>query len=323
MSASANNKTSQPFGAWISGVGSALPDKVVTNNDFAAYLETSDEWITERTGIKERRIGETTGSLAVRAAQRALSHANLTREDIGFLILATSTPDRIMPPTSAMVQDALGLRCGVVDINVACTGFVTGLQLAHGLILGGEAHVLVIGADVISNITDQTDRTTAVLFGDGAGAVVLSRTNSDNPDALLASDFGSDGSTQSILYCDHGSTISMTGKEVYRQAVLRCVDSINAVLQDSDTSPSEIDLFVPHQANVRIMGAIADRVGFSPEVSMVVLDTTGNTSAASIPLALDAAVKQRRLHNNDNVLLCGFGAGMAWGTQLWKWRLES
>lgn len=304
-------------GSRITGWGSALPEKRVTNADFAEYLETSDEWIAERTGIRERRFGGTTGELAIEAGRNALQTAGLGGEDIGIVILATSTPDQVMPPTSAYVQDALGIAGGAMDINVACSGFVYALAAAHGLLATGVKNALVIGADTLSKITDQQDRTTAVLFGDGAGAVVLQNASDDR---LLASDIGSDGSTRGILSCAHNGTIEMTGKEVYRQAVLICVDSIRKTCEQADIEPSAIKLFVAHQANIRIINAVMERLGIDSDKAAVVLDRTGNTSAASIPLALDDAARAGRIAADDTVLLCGFGAGMTWATQIWKWK---
>lgn len=306
-------------GARITSVGTALPDKVVTNNDLAQYLETSDEWISERTGIRERHIGSTTGELATLAGQEALNKANFSGEDIDLLILATSTPDQTMPQTSATVQNALGIRGGALDINVACSGFVYGMALAHGMILGGMKNVMVIGADTLSTITNQQDRTTAVLFADGAGAAILSATNDE--DALLAYDLGSNGALHDILYCNHGGYIAMAGKEVYRQAVLICVQSINKVCEAAGVKPSDISLFVAHQANTRIIDAITDRLGMDRERSALVLDRTGNTSAASIPLALADAIEKNQVKTGDLVAFCGFGAGMAWATQLWRWSI--
>ena len=304
-------------GASITGWSSALPDKVVTNDDLANYLDTSDEWITERTGIKERRIGGTTGGLATEAGRTALSKAGISGDDVDLVLLATSTPDAAMPPTSALVQDNLGIRGGAADMNVACAGFVYALAAAHGMILGGLDKVLVIGADTLSRITDQQDRTTAVLFGDGAGAVVLEANM--GPDQLLATDLGADGSTRSILRCDVGGTIEMVGKEVYRQAVRICVDSITRTCDRAGVQPGDIDLFVAHQANQRIIDAVMDRMKMPRERAAIVLDRTGNTSAASVPLALDDAVGAGRVHEGDLVMLCGFGAGMTWATQIWRW----
>lgn len=304
-------------GAYIASVGTALPEKTVTNDDLAQYLDTSDEWITERTGIRERRIGGTTSELAIQAGEKAIENAGLTGEDIDLVILATSTPDQAMPPTSTTVQHALGIAGGAMDMNVACSGFVYALAVAHGMILGGMQNILVIGADTLSRITDQQDRTTAVLFADGAGAVVMSKTNND---ALLASEVGSRGELRDILQADLGGYIQMTGKEVYRQAVLLCVKSISNVCEKAGVQPSDVDLFVAHQANSRIIDAVTDRLGMDRSKSAIVLDRTGNTSAASVPLALADAVEKSQVKNGDLVIFCGFGAGMAWATQLWRWQ---
>lgn len=303
-------------GARIASVGTALPEKIVTNDDLAQYLDTSDEWITERTGIRQRHIGGTTGELATQAGKAALERAGLTGDDIDMLILATSTPDQAMPQTSATVQNNLGVRGGAMDMNVACSGFVYGTEVAHGLIKAGMKNVLVIGADALSTMTDQQDRTTAVLFADGAGAAVLSASDED---ALLATDLGSNGALHDILYCNHGEHIQMVGKEVYRQAVLICVDSIKRTCEKAGVEPKDISLFVAHQANTRIIDAVTDRLGMDREKSAIVLDRTGNTSAASVPLALGDAIEKNRVANGDLVLFCGFGAGMAWATQLWRW----
>lgn len=310
--------TSTPMrGVAITGVGTALPDKVVTNDDLAVYLDTNDEWITERTGIRERRIGGTTGGLAAEAGRAAMEAAGVTGDDIDLVILATSTPDAAMPPTSAVVQNALGIAGGAMDMNVACSGFVYALEAARGFILGGRRRVLVIGADTLSRITDQSDRTTAVLFADGAGAVVMEA--SDGDDRMLAADIGADGSTASILRADTGGYIEMIGKEVYRQAVLICVKSITETCARAGVTPGDIDLFVAHQANVRIIDAVMQRLDMRPGVASIVLDKTGNTSAASVPLALGDAVNSGRVADGDLVLLCGFGAGMTWATQVWRW----
>lgn len=305
------------MGIAITGLGVALPDKVVTNDDFAKYLDTSDEWITERTGIKERRFGGTTSSLATEAGRSALKQANVDPSEIDLVLLATSTPDSAMPPTSALVQAQLGVKGGVADINVACAGFVYALASAHGMILGGLNKILVIGADTLSSITDQQDRSTAVLFGDGAGAVVVERT--DGPDQLLASDLRADGSLAEILRCDIGGNIEMRGQEVYKAAVLMCTASINLALDKGHVAAQDIDLFVPHQANVRIIDAISQRVGLKPDSAAIALDKTGNTSAASIPLALAVAQESGRLNSGTTVLMCGFGAGMTIATQIWRW----
>lgn len=308
-------------GSRILGLGTALGNRHVTNDDFAKYLDTSDAWITERTGIKSRYMGGTSTELAIAAGRKALENTGVDPTTIDAVLLATSTPDRVMPPISVAVQHALGITGMVLDLNVACTGFVTALELAHGILATGPLRAergprraLVIGADTLSAITDQNDRSTAVLFGDGAGALVLEASATDH---WLGSHFGSDPSTQDILSCEKNATITMTGREVYRVAVTACVESITAALQAAQVDASAIRLFVPHQANVRIMHAVSDRLGIPHENIAVVLGDTGNTSAASIPLALERRAPE--LERGDVIVLCGFGAGMAWGTQVWHW----
>lgn len=305
-------------GIAITGWGAALPEKVVTNDDLAKVLDTSDEWISERTGIRERRIGGTTGGLSIEAGAKAIQRAGIAPGDIDLVIVATSTPDQVMPPTAATVQAELGTTGGAMDMNVACSGFVYASAVAHGMLSAGTArNALVIGADTLSRITDQTDRTTAVLFADGAGAIVLQST--DGADQLLASDLGANGASRGILQCDVGGTIEMVGKEVYRQAVLICVKSITETCARAGVSPADIDLFVAHQANIRIIDAVMDRLEMDHQRAAVVLDRTGNTSAASVPLALAEAADAGRVTDGDLVMTCGFGAGMTWATQVWRW----
>jgi 3-oxoacyl-[acyl-carrier-protein] synthase-3 len=305
-------------GVAITGWGGALPEEIVTNDDLAQVLDTSDEWITERTGIRERRIGGTTSGLAIEAGARAIDRAGIAPSDIDLVIVATSTPDQVMPPTAATVQAELGTVGGAMDMNVACAGFVYATGVGQGMVQAGTArNVLVVGADTLSRITDQADRTTAVLFADGAGAVVLQATDGENQ--LLATDLGSNGATRGILQCDAGGTIEMIGKEVYRQAVLICVKSITETCERAGVKPSDISLFVAHQANIRIIDAVMDRLEMDHQRAAVVLDRTGNTSAASVPLALAEAADAQRVADGDLVMLCGFGAGMTWATQIWRW----
>jgi 3-oxoacyl-[acyl-carrier-protein] synthase-3 len=305
------------MGIVIRGWGSALPEKVVTNTDFASRLDTSDEWIVERTGIRERRFGGSTGTLAVEAGQQAIETAGVDAASVDVVVLATSTPDQVMPATSAYVQDALGCGGGAVDVNAACSGFVYAFVTGAGLCEVGAKRALVIGSDVMSRITDQDDRGTAILFGDGGGAVVIDRV--DGPGNLLAWDLGADGSLRHILQCDTGSYTQMNGKEVFRQAVRVVVESVATTLDRAGVAPADVKLFVPHQANVRIVDAVCQRVGIPVENTAIVLDRTGNTSAASVPLALADAADAGRLADGDIVLLCGFGAGMTWATAVVRW----
>ena len=304
-------------GAVITGWGSAVPEKVVTNADLSASLDTSDEWIRERTGIRERRIGGTTSQLAVEAGRRALGQAGVDAADIDVLVLATTTPDSLVPGTSATVQSQLGVGGGAFDLNAACSGFVYALVVAHGLVLSGARRVLVIGSETLSRITDWDDRSIAVLVGDGAGAVVLEAT--EGPGQLLGWDLGADGTLQRLLYCDHGGYLYMNGKEIFRHAVRVVVDSSNKVLAQAGLSTSEVDLFVPHQANARIITAASQRLGIPEERCVVTIDRYGNTSSASIPLALCDALDEGRIEAGDTVLISGFGGGMTWASALLRW----
>ena len=304
-------------GARTTGVGMAVPDKVVTNDDLAATLDTSDEWIVERTGIRERRIGGTTSGLAAEAGRAALEQAGVSGADIDALVLATTTPDAVVPGTSATVQEALGVVGGAFDLNAACSGFVYGLVVAHGLVSVGAQKVLLIGADTLSNITDWTDRSMAILVGDGAGAVVLEAT--DGPGELLGWHLGSDGSLRDLLKCDHGGYLFMNGKEIFRHAVRAVIESSLTALERAGLKPDDVDLFVPHQANARIIVAAARRLEIAEERYVVTIDRYGNTSSASIPLALAHAAETGRLRPGATVLLSGFGGGMTWASAVLRW----
>ncbi len=304
-------------GAVVTGWGIAVPDKVVTNADLSLRLDTSDEWITERTGIKERRIGGTTSELAIAAGRAALDRAGVDPAAVDVLVLATTTPDAIVPGTSATVQDGLGIAGGAFDVNAACSGFVYALVTAHGLVRTGAQRVLVIGSETLSRITDWDDRTLAVLVGDGAGAVLLEAT--DGPGELLGWHLGADGSLRSLLKCEHGGYLSMNGKEIFRHAVRAVIDSSLVALERAGLTPDDVDLFVPHQANARIITAAAQRLGIAPERYVVTIDRYGNTSSASIPLALADALESGRLQPGATVLLSGFGGGMTWASAVLRW----
>ena len=305
------------MGTRILGWGTALPERVVTNADLERTLDTSDAWIVERTGIRERRIGTSTAELAIEAGGRALRSANVEPESIDLTILCTTTPDETVPATSAHLQDGLGLAGGACDLNAACSGFVYGLVTANGLMATGARRILLVGAETLSRITDWEDRNTAVLFGDGAGALVLERTADEGQ--ILSWDLGVDGSARHILRSPVGATIQMDGREVFRRAVRAMQDSATRVLEAAKVRPDQVDLVVPHQANIRIIQAACDRLGIDRSRAATVLDRTGNTSSASIPLALVDAVEAERLHDGDRVLLTGFGAGMTWGSALLRW----
>ena len=321
-------------GCVITGWGGALPPTVVVNTDLESILDTSDEWIVERSGVRARRIASgpfapsdpldhppgglgTTSALAIEAAQRALDISGTRADEIGFLLVCTTTPDQVMPATSAAVAGALGVDGGAMDLNAACAGFTYGLITAAGVLATGARKVLLIGAETMTRTLDWKNRTNAFLFGDGAGALVLEAVN--GPGSLLGWDAGVDGTLVELLYVDHGAGMIMKGQEVFRRAVRATVDSANAALKAADVSAEEVSLFIPHQANQRIMEAIADRLGIASDRIVSVIDWTGNTSSASIPLALVQAIEQDRLKPGDVVLFVGFGAGMTWSSVVWRW----
>lgn len=304
-------------GAIFTGWGTSLPEKVVTNDDLAKTMDTSDEWIRERTGIERRHVGGSTASLSIESGHKALLMAGIDPSEIDALILATTTPDRTVPATSARVQHQLGLRCGAFDINAACSGFVYGLVTAHGLIAMGARNVLIIGTDTLSRITDWNDRNTAILFADGSGAAVLSAV--DGPGQLLSWDLDADGSAEELLYAEIGDNLHMDGKEVFRRAVRVMVDSAQKSMVIAGVTANDISLLVPHQANIRIIRAACERLGVPMERTALVLQDTGNTSSASIPLALFDAADNHRLKSGDLVLLVGFGAGMTAASSIIRW----
>ena len=304
-------------GAVVTGWGIAVPDKIVTNEDLSATLDTNDAWITERTGIKQRHIGGTTSELAIVAGRQALERAGRRPEEIDLLVLATTTPDAVVPGTSATVQDALGTGGGAFDLNAACSGFVYALVVAHGMVLAGARRVLVVGSDTLSRITDWDERSLAVIVGDGAGAVVLEAT--DGPGELLSWDLGADGSLRHLLKCDTGGYLYMNGREIFRHAVRAVVDSSLAALGRAGLSPADVDVFVPHQANARIITAARERLGIAEEKCVVTIDRYGNTSSASVPLALADALETGLLRPGARVLMSGFGGGMTWASAVLLW----
>lgn len=319
----------------VLGLGTDLPEQVVTNDDLAAVLDTSDEWIRTRTGITERRVaadGEATADLAARAARRALDDAGLEVDDVAMLLVATTTPDHPIPGTAPLVAARLGAHLPALDVNAACSGFVYGLQVAAGLVAVGQGPVLLVGAETLTRVVDPADRAVRVLFGDGAGAVVL---GADADGALGPFDLGSDGTDPSILWQEASGThepatadavaagrhyLTMRGTEVYRHAVVRMAASSRAVLDAAGLEVDDVDLVVGHQANRRILDAVADRLGVPAERCHVTVDRHANTSAASIPLALADAREAGRLHDGDRILLTAFGAGLTWGSTLLTWK---
>ncbi len=303
-------------GAVISGWGTALPEKVLTNEELAATIDTTAEWIRTRTGIEERRVGGTTIGLSVESGRQALEMWGLDPSRIDAVVLATCSPDKQWG-NAAAVQNELGLTCGAFDVNAACTGFMYGLITGHGLIAMGADRVLVIGTDSLSRITDWGDRGTAPLFADGSGAVVIESV--DGPGQLLGWDLDADGSALSILTAEVGGFIEMEGKEVYRRAVRLMVDSAEKSFAHAGVTADDIKLIVPHQANIRIIQAACDRLGIPIERAAVVIQRTGNTSSATIPLALADALDNGRVEQGDLILLVGFGGGMTAASCVLRW----
>ncbi|HWE54308.1 MAG TPA: beta-ketoacyl-ACP synthase III [Acidimicrobiales bacterium] len=323
-------------GVTITGWGTSLPDRIVTNKDITTLFDTTEEWIAERSGIRSRRAATgpfvdpqppahppesglgTTGTLAVEAGRQAMACAGVEANDIDLVVLCTTTPDQLIPANSASVAAALGIAGGSMDLNAACAGFTYGLVTASGLLAIGAERILLIGAETLTRATNWEDRTNAFLFGDGAGAVIVEATPGDG--SLLGWDLGVDGTLVPLLYAQHGSGMVMRGKEVFRRAVLATVESARTSLERAKLTIDDIDLFVPHQANIRIMEAAASRLGLSAAKIASVIDRTGNTSSASIPLALIDAVENGRVHDGDHLLLAGFGAGMTWASAVWRWQ---
>jgi 3-oxoacyl-[acyl-carrier-protein] synthase-3 len=306
------------LGFRFAGVGSHLPEKVITNHDLADAMDSSDEWIRERTGIGQRHVGGTTSELATEAARIAMDRAGVTPDQIDQLLLATTSPDFICPGTAPAVAHALGLDCGALDIQAACSGWVYGLVHANGLMLQGMERILVVGAEALDQITDYTDRGTGILFGNGAGAAVV-EPDPSGVGELLSFDLGAAGEYVRILYAEHGDVLKMDGKEVFRQAVTAIQRSANNALDRAGLTVADIDFVVPHQANIRIVESAWKKLGFTMEQTAMRLHETGNTSAASIPLALDMALDEGRVHNGDIVMFVGFGAGMTWATTIHRW----
>ncbi|WP_341859386.1 beta-ketoacyl-ACP synthase III [Qipengyuania sp. GPGPB31] len=313
----------------ITGTGSALPAKCVTNADLAARVDTSDEWIVERTGIRQRYIAddsETTSTLATAAARNALEAAGVDAQEIGLIVLATATPDHTFPATATQVQAALGCGGGVAfDVQAVCSGFLYALATADSLLRTGMAtKALVIGSETFSRILDWDDRTTCVLFGDGAGAVVLEAQDvaADGP-GILASRLHAHGQHKDMLYVDGGPSttgtvgkLRMKGREVFRHAVVNLASVLKEVLEESGTKVADIDWVVPHQANARILDATARKLDLPAEKVVVTVDRHANTSAASVPLALDTAMRDGRIKPGDLVMFEAMGGGFTWGASL-------
>jgi len=307
----------------IRGVGSALPKRRVSNEELAQTVDTTDQWIVERTGIRSRYVagdGETTASLATDAARRALDHAGLAATDIDLIVLATATPDQTFPSSATKVQAALGIDdCIAFDVHAVCTGFLYALSVADSMLRSGNAgKALVIGAETFSRILDWEDRGTCVLFGDGAGALVLASEEGER--GILATKLHADGRHNDLLFVDGGPSttgtvgkLRMKGREVFRHAVVNLAEVLNEVLAEAGLSADDVDWVVPHQANARILDATARKLGLPAEKVVVTVDEHANTSAASVPLALDTAVRDGRIKQGDIVVLEAMGGGFTWG----------
>ena len=312
----------------IIGTGSYLPEKILTNKELESSLDTTDEWITSRTGIKERHIaglGEKTSDLAYEAALKAIASANITPGDIDLIILATTTPDKIFPSTACTVQAKLGIKeCPAFDIQAVCTGFVYALSIADKFIKTNSAkNVLVIGADRMSSITNYTDRSNAILWGDGAGAVILSASNEVG---IISTHIHAAGNHEELLHVPRhdkasniADTIEMKGNQVFKIAVNTLDKIVDETLENSGITKADIDWLVPHQANIRILEATAKKLDMSMDKVIVTIDRHGNTSAASIPLALDEGVRSGKIRKNHMILMEAFGGGFTWGSALVKY----
>ncbi len=322
--------------ACIAGIGSYVPERVLTNADLERMVATSDDWVVARTGIRERRIaasGEACSDLAIRAAERALKDAGVAASDLEMILVATCTGDSPLPSTACRIQHRLGAsRAAACDLSAACCGFIYALAVGDAYVKTGARHVLVVGAEVMSAITDWTDRTTCVLFGDGAGAVVLSPVEGDA--GILSSHLHSDGNLWDLICVPGGGSrtppsekmvaeglhyLKMKGSETFKVAVKTLEDAAREALAANHLTVADIDVFVPHQANMRIIKAVAQRLGLPMEKVVVNLDRYGNTSAASIPLALDEAVKAGRIRRGSLVLMEAFGGGLTWASSVIRW----
>lgn len=321
----------------IVSTGSYVPEKVLANSDLEKMIETSDEWIIERTGIKERRIADESqaaSDLAYEAAKKALKGADLNPEDLNLIIVTTVTGDMPFPSTACILQDKLGAKKATAfDINAACSGFLYGLYVADSFIKSGiHKRILVVGTEVLSKITDWDDRTTCILFGDGAGAAIIEPTEEDR--GVISMHIHSDGSMWDLLHMPGGGSrnptskdsiekrlhfIKMKGNEIFKVAVRKLEDLAVKILKENKLEPSQISLLIPHQANLRIIQAIAERLGIPMEKVYINIDRYGNTSAASIPIALDEAVRAGKVKDGDYILLEAFGGGLTWASALIKW----
>ncbi|MGE4012826.1 MAG: beta-ketoacyl-ACP synthase III [Alphaproteobacteria bacterium] len=320
--------------AIVVGSGSYLPEKILSNVDLANVVDTTDAWITERTGIKRRHVaaeGEFTSHLAIHAATEALQRAGMTGEDIDLIVLATTTPDSTFPATATRVQAALGCKGGAAfDVQAVCSGFVYGLSVANNALMLGQAkNALVIGAETFTRLLDWSDRSTSVLFGDGAGAIVLraEKVNGEpNQRGVLSTHLHSDGRLYDLLYVDGGPSttrttghVRMSGQEVFKHAVTKLAETVNVALAANNLTAKDVDWFVPHQANKRIIDSTARKLGLDPNKVILTVAEHANTSAASIPLALHQGVKDGRIKQGDVLVLEAMGGGLSWGSSVIRW----
>ncbi len=305
------------MGVRFTGWGIAVPERIVTNDELSQTLDTSDEWITERTGIRQRHVGGSAMSLGITAGLEAVKDAGLELSDIDFLVVATTTPDRLCPATAPMIANGMGLTCPAMDVNAACSGFMYAVRTAYGLLETGNKKILVIGTENLSRWVDWTDRNMAVLLGDGAGAAVLEY-DPDGSD-LLSFYLGADGSAADLLTCVHGGFFEMNGREVFRRAVRVVVDSAEKAMASAGITSSDLSLMIPHQANIRIIQAAAQRLDIDMDKAVITLDRYGNTSSSSIPLAFYDARSNGRIKPGEFALMTGFGAGMTWASAVVRW----
>jgi 3-oxoacyl-[acyl-carrier-protein] synthase III len=325
------------YKASITGVGSFLPEKVLTNDDLSKMLDTTDEWITKRTGIKERRIvenGVAASDLAYEASLRALDDANVLPTEVDLIVTSTITPDCLFPSTSCYIQEKLGARnAGAFDLLAACAGFVYALSVAKSFVASGAMKtVLVVGSECMSKITDYTDRSTCILFGDGAGAVVVQQGNGRRE--IITTNLGSDGSQAELLMLPAGGSklpasretvesrlhyIKLRGKEVFKQAIINMVDVITKAAAENNMRVEDIEMIIPHQSNIRIIEAAMEKLGLPREKAYVNINRYGNTSSASIPIAIDEIEKENLLKPGDTALLVAFGGGLTWSSSIIKW----
>ncbi|MCD4831314.1 MAG: ketoacyl-ACP synthase III [Anaerohalosphaeraceae bacterium] len=328
--------SNSPYSAVVAGTGSCLPEKLLTNEELTKIVDTSDEWIVTRTGIKTRHIAspqETTATLAAEAAKRAIASAGISAEDIDMIVLATITPEMVFPSTACFVQDIIGAKnAWAFDISAACSGFVYAVSIAQQFIQSGKYNnILVIGAETLSKITDYKDRGSCILFGDGAGAAIIQKADAKKAKGIIYSTSVSDGSGWESLNCPaygsrypadkpledaNGIYMQINGREIYQLAVRRIVEMVNECLEKCSLSIEDVSLFIPHQMNARIIESVAKRLKFADEQVFMNIEKFGNTSAASIPIALDEAVRTNRLKRGDIALLVAFGGGLTWGANV-------